>query len=601
LQLLEENQRQRQWRSVTPAAAAIAAALTERAVSRSSPIISISDAAVIADADDCGFAARIGSLSDVNLCMDETALLLQHSESYLRFVAHGCGEIDRARQLRGLEPSQLPEAVALRLQQTPLHQALAELGGEYATVEHCLLLASLQRSFLMSGDPKISNDPRHPYYRPLVLIAAGGPPGGPRASNAVGPATSNATPAPGPGRSVPVPPAALQTTVMDACWYAARKSAQRAFATGHTGTASAVVNLCVDALQNVLLEVAAQRAEDAASELETLVVGSAGSLLLAGVMQIRSQHHHHPSSAGASVGVTPSKDELVRKQREASQGIARACASINDLEVAASHSAQLEAVLTETISSGFAQDHATEQLLLCVRSVSSVTDSFRVACNAVMDSFEGMLKPRIRSMLGESMDGSTSASASATFMSSSVIKTGERVLSRMNYNLNDEKYNILQLSEGYVTRLAAALDELLDPLRHALAPRLWDKLLLDVTATVSKRLESSLRRCEFTSLGALALDADMRDFVTYVRERLHSPDYSSNVAVARACPPLGRLLQIAKLLNVDDLDDVLDLISSSKRKNNWDLKPEDTRAFLCARVEFESARVNELLRLPDKD
>jgi hypothetical protein len=639
LPLLEENQRHRHWATVTPAAEAIATALADRAVNsrsddgRSAASTSMSmaagmmygsarsaassyDGVVDPDADDCGFSARIGTLADVNLCMDETALLLQHSETYLRFVGHGCSEIERARQLRGLSPSLEIDAgaLALRQHQTALHQALAELGGEYATVEHCLLLASMQRSFLMMlnsttpTDSKATNDPRNHQYRPLVLILAAEAPnassGAGLGASAMLSSSRSAAAAGGvqPGRGAPVPPAALQTASMDACWYAARKCAQRAFATGHTGTASTMVNLCVDALQNVLLEVATQRAEDATSELETLVVGSAGSLLLAGVMQIRSQHHS-TSAAVAAVGSTPSKDEVLRKQREASQGIARACAAFNDLEVAASHSVQLEAILTETIAGGFPpNEHETEQLLLCVRSLSVVTDGFRSASDAAVASFEGMLKPRIRSMLGESSaDGSSTSSASTAFIGSSVMKMGERVLSRMNYNLNDEKYNLLQLSEGYMTRLASALDELLDPLRQSLAPRLWDKLLLDVAGTVSKRLESSLRRCEFTSLGALALDADVRDFVSYVKERLHSPDYASNVAVARACPPLSRLVQIAQLLNVDDLDDALDLASSSKRKGNWDLTPEDSKAFLCARVEFENTKVNELLRLPSKD
>ena len=181
------------------------------------------------------------------------------------------------------------------------------------------------------------------------------------------------------------------------------------------------------------------------------------------------------------------------------------------------------------------------------------------------------------------------------------MKTGERVLSRMNYNLNDEKYNLLQLSEGYMPRLTGALDDLLDPIRLALAPRLWDKLLLDVMGTVSKRLEASFRKCEVTSLGALALDADVRDLVTFTKERLIANEYASNVAVTQACPPLGRIVQIAKLVNVDDLDDVLDLISSSRRKNNWDLKLDDTKTFLSLRVEFEAKRVNELLRLPEND
>ena len=48
-------------------------------------------------------------------------------------------------------------------------------------------------------------------------------------------------------------------------------------------------------------------------------------------------------------------------------------------------------------------------------------------------------------------------------------------------------------------------------------------------------------------------------------------------------------------MNLDDLEDVLDLISSSKRKGNWDLKMEDSKAYLSLRVEFEKSLVEELL------
>ena len=67
------------------------------------------------------------------------------------------------------------------------------------------------------------------------------------------------------------------------------------------------------------------------------------------------------------------------------------------------------------------------------------------------------------------------------------------------------------------------------------------------------------------------------------------------------CIPLARLVQIDRLLQVDDLEDVLDLISSSKRKGNWDLKLEDAKAFLGLRVEFETRKVNELLSISEGD
>ena len=88
----------------------------------------------------------------------------------------------------------------------------------------------------------------------------------------------------------------------------------------------------------------------------------------------------------------------------------------------------------------------------------------------------------------------------------------------------------------------------------------------------------------------------MRDLLHYGKEHLHSAEYGSNPAIFKACPALSRLLQISQLMSVDDLEDVTDLIHSSKRKGNWDLKMEDVKAFLSARVEFDAAKVDELLR-----
>ena len=91
----------------------------------------------------------------------------------------------------------------------------------------------------------------------------------------------------------------------------------------------------------------------------------------------------------------------------------------------------------------------------------------------------------------------------------------------------------------------------------------------------------------------------MRDLLSFTKERLDSPELKSNVALYRACVPLARLIQISRLVNVDDLEDVLDLISSSKRKGNWDLKLEDAKAYLSLRREFAGDKVNELLRIDD--
>ena len=171
------------------------------------------------------------------------------------------------------------------------------------------------------------------------------------------------------------------------------------------------------------------------------------------------------------------------------------------------------------------------------------------------------------------------------------------------------------------------MDELILPLCSHLAPRLSDELLLGILGTVAKRLEVSLQKvrvvvqsrssmkqlticlksplfciyyvqCQFTVLGAFILDTDMRSLLNYVKERVEASELQSNVALCRACKPLSRLVQISSLMRVDDLDDVLDLISREKRKGGWDMSMEESRNYLSQRVEFESDRINHLLRDP---
>ncbi|KAL7426769.1 hypothetical protein ACHAXH_000451 [Discostella pseudostelligera] len=87
--------------------------------------------------------------------------------------------------------------------------------------------------------------------------------------------------------------------------------------------------------------------------------------------------------------------------------------------------------------------------------------------------------------------------------------------------------------------------------------------------------------------------------MNFAKDRVDSAELKSNVTLCKACPPLSRLNQITLLMNVDDLEDALDLISVSKRKDNWDLKLDDVKKLLCLRVDFEGSKVNELLQIDD--
>eukprot|EP00546_Thalassionema_frauenfeldii_P017496 CAMPEP_0178894582 /NCGR_PEP_ID=MMETSP0786-20121207/97_1 /TAXON_ID=186022 /ORGANISM="Thalassionema frauenfeldii, Strain CCMP 1798" /LENGTH=524 /DNA_ID=CAMNT_0020564689 /DNA_START=167 /DNA_END=1739 /DNA_ORIENTATION=+ len=501
--------------------------------------------------DDCGFRMEVGALADVDGALDEAALCLQHAESYQRFLQHTVNEVNKARQMRyekeketkrlereraewatGMSQAPIAEHAAPYVpleiipKRTQLMEVVAELGGYYSGIERCLLLASMQRAF--TSPPTFIDIPKS---------------------------------------------RALKTSLVDTCLFATRRSAKRAFATGHCGTASAMTNFCCDTLGGVLLK----------SSLAKLKPGD--GLLEGGLSLFSAPHTLMKSQA---------EDEVTR-QRKMQQGIARACATLNDLDVASYHVIELEKVLLASIAEGFPQTAEADQLKACVKNLSPVKESYENAAVAAVDGLVDVLKARVRSLVSDAVGSDSSTGAS--FMASSVGK--DRTTERMNYNLDDEAFKLSQISEGYMTRLCSSLEEVIEPLKMYLIPRLADALVLGVLGAAAKRLEGSIRRCQFTALGALSLDSDMRDFLSFAKECVCSTEYSGNIALYRACTPLARLVQIAKLLNVDDLEDVVDLISSSKRKGNWDLKLEDAKAYLSLRVEFEGRKVNWDLKLED--
>ena len=406
------------------------------------------------DEDDCGFASQVGTLADVDAAMEEAALLLQHAESYTRFIQHSVKEVNKARALR-YEKQQQEKRMERERQEwatgmssksssnsyddekdedepyqplqilpahTQLQEIVAEVGGYYSVIERCLLLASMQRAFVTP----IEDDPAR-HLSPLG-VKANLPSVGNRA---------------------------VQTSVVESCLYAARRAVQRAFATGHTGTASAMTNYCADCLRGVLVEFMSRRAEDcgvtALKPGEGLLEGSAGLFNYATTQIIRQGQN-------VAAATSSNKKKLVdtaQKQLEIQQGITLACATLNDLQVAAKHTAELETILKGQVAKGYPSGtHETEQLEMCVSSLGPVAQVLESASKTAVESLVSVLKPRIRAIVTDAVGGDNIGAGAAGF--SSVMggaKASDRHMVRMNYDLDDEAYELLQVSEGYISRL----------------------------------------------------------------------------------------------------------------------------------------------------
>ena len=359
-----------------------------------------------------------------------------------------------------------------------LNEVAAEIGGYYSSLERCLLLAGMQRAFIQASYPDDST---------FARVATAGPSSSDRGAGS----------------------RALQTNLVEECLFAARRSTLRAFATGHTGTASAAANVCVDVLGRVLLEVLVRRAKVGAALVkpgEGLLPGQAGlgqaALSLAG-KGLRGGLQGVSTRTGLRVGdVGLGAEETAEDLRQRTLlGVARAAANFNDLEVAADYTRRLEGNFLREIDAGYPRGQGTEQLRMCVRGLGGVVESFQGASARSMEDLVAAVTPRARQIVNEAVGqdagGSNAGSAATNFLGSPVLAVGNNAgtaATVLDYNLDDDAFELSQISEGYIGRLCASLDDLVDPLRVHLVPKLADELVLGILGGVSKRLEAAIRK-----------------------------------------------------------------------------------------------------------
>jgi hypothetical protein len=332
------------------------------------------------------------------------------------------------------DESELEDRLEILPPHTALNEVAAEIGGYYSSLERCLLLAGMQRAFIHANFPDDST---------FTLVAIGNPNAGNNTYSATAASGSRA----------------LQTTLVDECLFAARRSTLRAFATGHVGVASAAANVCVDVLGRVLLDVLTRRAEMGASLVkpgEGLIDGQSGLLSFAKTTAGKGFRGVQGAAtrAGSKMGdVNDATAEALRQRT--SLGVARAVASFNDLEVVADYTKRLEANFLKEIDAGYPRGHVTEQLRMCVKGLSGVVEAFSQASARSVEELIATLLPRVRQVVNDSVGQDNSSVSAASNFLGTPLAVGNASTAKvfLDYNLDNAAFELSQISEGYIGRM----------------------------------------------------------------------------------------------------------------------------------------------------
>jgi len=394
-----------------------------------------------------------GWLAALDDLLDQTALVLQHTESYDRFVRH-CSE-----QVQDNHAEEGQEKEEVLAKHTALNAAASELSGLYSLLEAGLMGVGVSKGIQMDS---------------LGALAA-----------------------------KPIEPGVTSSCVEDA-FYVVQRSSTRAMATGHAGTTSAIINHVNNTLSTDLLDTILQKATNKLDQLE--LGGDLSSQLIGGLKKLSRTTQQDLSSAaqqaiqkipfGKSPGtkgtvLLDDEDDVGNEQRTIH---AREYAiNINNLEAAERYCIKLKDALLSDVSTIFQAGDTTTQILACISDFAQTSSQFGQARQYCLDQLGQRLFPAIRTAVAGLL--------------------GEK--SNVDFELDDAAYAQNEATDPWAHKLLHWTDALLTPFTQGLCASNTNSFLQVFAEYLSKRIEVELMKKKFSHLGGLQLDKDLRCIVAY--------------------------------------------------------------------------------------
>uniref|UniRef100_A0A336KIL1 Conserved oligomeric Golgi complex subunit 4 n=1 Tax=Culicoides sonorensis TaxID=179676 RepID=A0A336KIL1_CULSO len=146
-----------------------------------------------------------------------------------------------------------------------------------------------------------------------------------------------------------------------------------------------------------------------------------------------------------------------------------------------------------------------------------------------------------------------------------------------NHNMNDEELAVYEAGETFVQSLIVQLDDLLNSFKIQLSQNNYDALVDIIVTDVTARMERAIKKCTYNRIGGLVLDTEMRTLASYF----------TNIGSWAVRDKLQRLSQIATLLNLEKVTDLLDFYDPKDQGTIWRLTKNEMRTVLALRTDFK--------------
>ncbi|MBA0738389.1 hypothetical protein Gogos_011753 [Gossypium gossypioides] len=199
-----------------------------------------------------------------------------------------------------------------------------------------------------------------------------------------------------------------------------------------------------------------------------------------------------------------------------------------------------------------------EKVKSCLSELADLSNTFKQAQNAGMEQLAATVTTLIRPVLDS--------------------------VATISYELSESEYAENEVNDPWVQRLLHAFEINVAWLQPLMTTNNYDSFVHLVIDFIVKRLEVIMMQKRFSQLGGLQLDRDTRALVSHF----------SGMTQRTVRDKFARLTQMATILNLEKVSEILDFWGENSGPMTWRLTPAEVRRVLSLRVDFKPEAIAAL-------
>ncbi|KAH0980920.1 hypothetical protein GBA52_008097 [Prunus armeniaca] len=231
---------------------------------------------------------------------------------------------------------------------------------------------------------------------------------------------------------------------------------------------------------------------------------------------------------------------------------------LNNMDVSSEYVLKLKHEIEEQCLEVFPAPVDREKVKSCLSELGDMSNTFKQALNAGLEQLVATVAPRLRPVLD--------------------------YVGTISYELTEAQYADNEVNDPWVQRLLHAVETNVAWLQPLMTANNYDSFVHLVLDFIVKRLEATMIQKRFSQLGGLQLDRDARALVSHF----------SSMTQRTVRDKFARLTQMATILNLEKVSEILDFWGENSGPMTWRLTPAEVRRVLGLRVDFKPEAISAL-------